>query len=120
MNKMIKPILLAVVCSVTAFGQSAKPIIDNERVTVWDVTWTKGQTNPARGHDRDSVIMWLVGGKVRNASGVSDRQTGQAAYSPRGRKREQQGVEGSNPPRSLVIELKDHPVAPLANKTKYP
>jgi len=44
-----------------------KPVIDNERVRVWDVTWTKGQTNPA-GRDRDVVVMWLTGAKAGTAS----------------------------------------------------
>src|SRR5580693_890216 len=66
------------------YGQDAKPVIDNERVTVWDVTWTKGQTNPARGHDLDAVIMWYTGDKA-----------GQAFFSPKGDKRAEEGVAKS-------------------------
>jgi quercetin dioxygenase-like cupin family protein len=94
---------------VAALGQELKPVIDNDRVTVWDVTWTKGQTNPARGHDRDAVVMWIDGDKARTAS-----------FSPKGGRRGEQGATDSHPPRSLVIELKDHPVAALENKTGYP
>jgi hypothetical protein len=82
------------------YGQDLKPIIDNERVTVWDVTWAKGQANPAVGHDRDAVVMWLTGAKARTASfGAKPGRIGE---------------------RSLVVELKDHPVPPLENKTGYP
>jgi hypothetical protein len=82
------------------YGQDLKPIIDNERVMVWDVTWAKGQANPAAGHDRDAVVMWLTGAKARTASfGAKPGRIGE---------------------RSLVVELKDHPVPPLENKTGYP
>jgi hypothetical protein len=94
---------------ITAFGQEAKPVIDNDRVTVWDVTWTKGQTNPVRGHNRDAVVLWIAGGKARTAS-----------LSPKSDRREEQGIADSPPPRSLIVELKDHPVPPLENKTGYP
>src|SRR5271167_1223509 len=101
MNNVIKPIALAAVCIAAAFGQEAKPAIDNDRATVWDVTWTKGQSNPARGQDRDAVIMWIAGPQARTA-----------AFSPKGDPRSERYTGG----RSLVIELKDHPVSPLENK----
>jgi hypothetical protein len=106
---VMRSIVLAAVCVVTAFGQEVEPVIDNERVTVWDVTWTKGTTNPARGHDRDAVLLGIEGPKARTVS-----------FSPKSDPRGERGVSGSHPPRSLVIELKDFAVAPLENKTEYP
>ncbi len=73
-------------------------------MTVWDVTWTKGQTNPA-GRERDVVEMWLTGDKA-----------GTASFIPKGRGT-QAGIGNA---RSLIIKLKDHPVLPLENKTGYP
>jgi len=105
---MLKLVAIAALCA-AAYGQGDKPVIDNDRVTVWDVTWTKGQTNPARGHDLDAVVMWVGGSEARTAS-----------FSPKSDRREEQGVGGANPPRSLIIELKDHVVPPLENKTGYP
>jgi hypothetical protein len=40
-----------------------------------------------------------------------------ASFSPKGAALEEHDPEGS---RSLIIELKDHPVAPYENKTGYP
>jgi hypothetical protein len=97
----IKLVALAAVCAV-GFAQDVKPVIDNDRVTVWDVTWAKGQTNPARGPDRDTVVMGLGEHK--------------AAFYPKGAGLDEKGHAG----RSLVIELKDHPVPPIENKTGYP
>lgn len=94
--------------TVALLAQDLKPVIDNDRVTVWDVIWAKGQTNPARGHNVDAVIFWTAGPKARTAS-----------FSPKGSARNEQGTADANAPRSLVIELKDHPVPPLENKTGY-
>src|ERR1700733_12237313 len=97
--------LVSVAVSVTAaFSQDLKPVIDNDRVTVWDVTWTKGQTNPARGHDRDAFVMWIAGPKA-----------GSASFSAKGDGRTQEGIPDANPSRSLIIELKDHIVPPIEN-----
>jgi len=105
---MLKFIALVSVCA-TGYALDLKPVIDNERVTVWDVTWTKGQTNPARGHDHDTVVMWIAGDHARTAT-----------FSPKDDSRNQQGRAESNPRRSLIIELKDHTVAQYENKTGYP
>jgi hypothetical protein len=53
--------------------------------------------------------MWIAGPKARRAS-----------LSPKGSPRDERGTADSNPPRSLIVELKDHPVPPLENKTGYP
>ena len=83
------------------FGQELKPVIDNERVTVWDVTGAKGQANPALGHDRDVVVMRLTGAGAGSARFIA------------------KGSERNKPPgigaRSLIIELKDT-VVPTARK----
>jgi hypothetical protein len=98
--------LIAVALMAAALhGQEAKPVIDNERVTVWDVTWTKGAAYPA-APDRDAVFMRLTGAKA-----------GTASFSAKGSERNKTGHVGD---RWLVIELKDHPVPPLENKTGYP
>ncbi len=102
---MLKSIVLGAICVAAAFCQDQKPAIDNERVTVWDVTWTKGQTNPA-APDRDAVFMRLTG-----------HNAGTAIFSAKGSERNQTGHIGD---RWLVIQLKDQPVAPIENKTGYP
>jgi hypothetical protein len=104
MDDVMRSIVLTALFCAAAFGQEAKPAIDNERVTVWDVTWKNGQKNPARGHGRDVVTMWIAGPKAR-----------QAFVTRRG-----DGGKGGEVGRSLEIELKDNPVAPIANKTGYP
>jgi hypothetical protein len=100
-------LIVAALLAMGAYGQeAAKPVIDNDRVTVWDVTWTKGTANPAAGHDRDVVMMTLTGPGA-----------GTASFIAKGKERNKPGAIGA---RSLVIELKDHPVPPIENKTGYP
>ena len=103
---MVSKLIALIVASAALYAQDAKPVVDNDRVTVWDVTWTKGTVNPARGHDYDAVVMWIAGPKVRTAS-----------FSPKGAPRNEHAAEGS---RSLIIELKDNPVAPIENKSGFP
>jgi hypothetical protein len=69
-----------------------RPIIDNDRVAVWDVT------GHAAAQPLDAVIVSL---------------SGSAEFLPKGKPPEASG-------RSIVIDLKDHPVPPIANTTGYP
>jgi hypothetical protein len=95
---MVGKLILVAILGVAAYGQELKPVIDNERVTVWDV---QGKQPPAS--NLDAVVMRLAGSKARSA-----------VFIPKGHERKL----GSD--RSLVIELKDHVVPPLENKTGYP
>jgi hypothetical protein len=101
---MLPRVIALLVIGVAAYGQDLKPVIDNERVTVWDVMWSKGTANPA-GPDRDAVVMRLTGAGA-----------GTASFSVKG----SQHKAGHIGDRWLVISLKDHPVPPLENKTGYP
>lgn len=98
---MLKTIAFVFAFCVAAAGQTVKPIIDNERVTVWDVTWEKGQPNPLPRTDHDFVAVSLT-------------RKGTAVFRHKG---ETAGEEGE---RTVVIELKDHPLPPLENKSGYP
>jgi hypothetical protein len=71
---------------------ASKPIIDNERVTVWDAS------NSVPAQPTDSVVVSF---------------SGNAAFVPKGKTPK---VEG----RSMVIDLKDHAVPPIPNNSGYP
>jgi hypothetical protein len=76
-------------------AQAAQPIIDNERITVFDVT----DRLPSAAHDFVAVSLTRKGTAVLGHKGDTPGQAGE---------------------RTIVIELKDHPVAPLPNKSGYP
>jgi hypothetical protein len=91
---MLKALFLLTL-SFAALTHGAEPIVDNEHVTVWDTAVAL----PPSPHDFVSVSLTHKG--TANFGHQGDRP----------------GKAGS---RTIVIELKDLPVAPLANETGYP
>jgi hypothetical protein len=69
-----------------------KPLIENDRVVVWDVT------GPTAAHPFDAVLVSLSGSAEFLPKGMTPKAAG----------------------RSIVIDLKDHPVPPIANTSGYP
>jgi hypothetical protein len=109
---------------VKAVSDDAAPVIDNERVTVWDITLTPGEPRSFERHDNDFVTMFLVGGKIRTTdaggrSTVALREAGDATFGPKGAQ-EKEEVISHSPARLIVVELKDYLVSPLMNNTGYP
>jgi hypothetical protein len=94
---MIRALILCVALLQTFTLSAQKPIIDNDRVAVFDVTSTDA------AQPTDSVIVWLAGGATfvpKGTAPIMDKST------PNGR--------------SIVINLKDHPAPTYTNTTKYP
>jgi hypothetical protein len=91
----LRAALYLLVLSWAALAEGAEPVLDNEHVTVWDT----GAVLPPSAHDFVAVSL---------------SRKGAAAFGHRG---EKPGAAGS---RTIVIELKDLPVSPLANQTGYP
>lgn len=74
-----------------AFSGKAMPVLDNERVTVWDLT--DPSTRPARHrHVYDSVVAWIDGG------------TAHSRFVPRGTTHDDENVGSAT--RVTVFELK--------------
>jgi hypothetical protein len=69
-----------------------KPAIDNDRVTVWDVN------DSVAAQPFDAVVISFSGNATFVPKGTSPKASG----------------------RSIVIDLKDHPVPPIANTSGYP
>jgi hypothetical protein len=103
-----------------ASAQNNKPIIDNDRVTVWDVTRSKDQPSFAAPDDRDVVTVYLSGGDFKTPSGVVTRKTGEAVYRPKGARPSETWVGSGTPPRTTEIALKDSEKRPAANTSGYP
>jgi hypothetical protein len=119
--------LIALVLAATPAFALAAPaptlVIDNDEVAVTDVVLRKGQAAPATPADRDVVILFLEGGKVRTAAGgktdVRDRQFGDAVFVPRGSGAVDTAV-GDTPVHEVVVALKDPAPAPVPNRTGLP
>jgi hypothetical protein len=86
-------LVFALGVATTSYG--AEPILDNERVTVWDTT----SSLPPAQHDFVSVSL---------------SHNGTALFGHKGE------VAGKTGARTVVIELKDHPLPSIANTSGYP
>ena len=89
---MIQILLLCMMLFQAASPTATKPVIDNERVSVLDVS------DPTPAQPTDAVIVSLSGSAAFVPKGTAPTITG----------------------RSFVIDLKDHSVPPLENKSGYP
>ena len=85
----------------------AKPIIDNQRVTVWELNGAYMMPAPATHAKYDTVVILFA------------KNQGTAFFVPKGPR----GMAGGtffHPEKTVQIALKDHAVAPLPNKSGYP
>jgi hypothetical protein len=92
---MQRAALLFLFLGMAAVGHGAEPVLDNDRVTVWDTT---GPLPPAQ-HDFVAVPL---------------TQKGTAFFGHKG------DIAGKPGTRTVVVEIKDHPLAPIANNSGYP
>ncbi len=89
---MIRALFLCVALFQAGSPTASKPIIDNDRIAVWDVT------DSAAAQPTDAVVVSL---------------SGNAAYGPKGTAPK---IDG----RSIVIGFKDHPAPTYTNPTGFP
>jgi hypothetical protein len=92
---MLKPLFCIIGMSFAAVTHGAEPIVDNEHVTVWDTAVPL----PPSPHDFVAISLTRKGTAIFGHQGDKPGKTGS---------------------RSVVIELKDLPVTPLANESGFP
>jgi hypothetical protein len=121
--------LMPLCASVAASAQSGPaidptPVIDNERVTVWDLRLEKGVSVRATPHELDCVIMFLEGGRIRTLAvggrtSTATRAFGDALFIPRGTDASQTLLSDGSA-HEIMIALKDYRVPVIANTTGLP
>jgi hypothetical protein len=109
--------------SLPATAQPA-PVLDNERVIVWDVVLEKGTAGPVTPHDMDTVIMFLEGGRIRTVAAggkasTATRQFGDAVFVPKGTGARQTLLSDASA-HEIVVALKDYRVPAIINTTGLP
>jgi hypothetical protein len=87
----------------------AKKILENEKIIVWDYSWTLGVAAPMHFHDKDTVAVFLEDGDVKSTSldgavTVSPHTAGTASYN-RGNRTHTE-VLASGKQRAIITELK--------------
>ena len=86
--------------TITVGGTMSAPLIENDRVTVWDVT----AADPSAPHPQGDSV-W-----------ISLARPGEAIVKMKGSRGDAAALGG----RAIVIDLKETRVPPLANRTGYP
>jgi hypothetical protein len=116
-------VMLAIPGAALAVPVLASKAIDNDQVTVWDITLKQGQLGPVTPADQDAVILFLEGGEIRSdgpAGGSTDtRQFGDAVFVPKGGDIRETLVKGG-PVHEVVVWLKNAKPKTIANPTQYP
>jgi hypothetical protein len=92
---MPKIIFALLALNMAALSWGAEPVIDNDRVTVWDAT----QPLPPAQHDFVAISL---------------SRKGTAHFGHAG------SVPGKTGARTVVVELKDHALPPIPNTSGYP
>jgi hypothetical protein len=115
--------MLAIPGTALAAPVLASKAIDNDQVTVWDITLKQGEQGPVTPSDQDAVILFLEGGKIRSdgpaGSSTDDRQFGDAVFVPKGGNIRETLVKGG-PVHEVVVWLKNAKPKTIANPTQYP
>ena len=109
-------VLVALALAIAPVDQ-AKPLVENEQVSVWDVSWAQGQSTPA--WDEDVVLVFLTAAslEVTGADGgsqVVSHQPGDVEFVPKAPATQRRGAS-SAVARAIVIQLKGHSPPALAN-----
>jgi hypothetical protein len=117
-------ILAAIPVHAQADATAVAPVIDNERVKVWDITLLPGKPTLIQPQESAVVTMFLVGGKIRSTRGngepiVSEREFGEVDYDAMGTQHIEEVISGT-PARVIVAELKQHPEPLYVNHSGYP
>ena len=100
------------------------PILDNERVTVWDLTWTRGAPSPLPRRNDDYLVLYLTNGRMKRTRPDGGSVTvpvgvGDVVFQPKDTVRTEESVS-DEPVHARGIDLHDHYVAPLKNTSGYP
>ena len=86
-----------------------KKIVDNDRVNVWEYTWTKGAPTPMHFHDRDVTVVYLDDGALESTTPegmktVNDYKFGDVRFNKPNRTHREEVIRGMQ--RAILTELK--------------
>lgn len=86
-----------------------KKLLENNRVIIWDYTWTTGKPTPMHFHDKDVVVVYLADGDLKSTtedgkSVVNPISFGKTTFNAPNRIHTEEVVKGSA--RAIIVELK--------------
>jgi hypothetical protein len=88
---------------------NVKKVLENERVVVWDYTWTPGSPTPMHFHDKDIVVTYIKTGALRSTEPdgrwvVNPHYVGFTKFNAGNRTHTEELIEGEG--RAIMMELK--------------
>ena len=101
-----------------ALAQAPAPVIDNERVTVRDITLEQGKPGPRIEHAGDYIVLYVKGGSIRTANGKTASPADGSAIAGHGGSTSDTAIAGAA--HEVVVELKDAPSKTVPNTTGLP
>lgn len=86
-----------------------KKLFENDRLIVWDYTWTPGQPTPMHFHDKDVVVTYVADGALKSTtadgqSTMNEFSVGAVRFNQRNRVHTEVLARGSG--RAIITELK--------------
>jgi quercetin dioxygenase-like cupin family protein len=104
--------------------EGAVQLLDNARVTMWDVTWFKGKPSPMHRHRYDLVGVYLVGSPIRvtlpdGTARESTVEPGFILYQREAVTHIEEGV-ADIPRHAILTDIKGGPVGAMPNTSGQP
>jgi hypothetical protein len=98
-----------------------KELINNQRITICDVTWTKGNKWPMTQYNEDTLVVPLSAIALRASTPDGKATTvslkpGDVKFWPKGT---HQALEPANDGRAIVAHFKDFAAKPYQNTSKF-
>jgi hypothetical protein len=87
----------------------SKKLLENDKVIVWDYTWTMGVATPMHFHDKEVVVTYLKDGSLKSItpageSVVNDYTFGTVKFNLANRTHAEMLIKGSQ--RAIIVEFK--------------
>jgi len=88
---------------------NVKKVLENDRVLIWDYTWTPGVPTPMHFHDKDVVVCYLADGELRSTEPdgkavVNPHYFGFTKLNAGNRAHTEELIKGTG--RAIIVELK--------------
>jgi quercetin dioxygenase-like cupin family protein len=104
--------------------EGAVQLLDNARVTMWDVTWPKGKPSPMHRHRYDLVGVYLVGSPIRvtlpdGTARESTVEPGFILYQREAVTHIEEGI-ADIPRHAILTDIKGGPIAAIENPSGQP
>ena len=86
-----------------------KKVFENDRVIVWDYSWTRGQPTAMHFHDKDVVVVYLEDGALNSTTPdgqktLNEYSVGMTRFNLRDRAHTEELVKGTQ--RAIITEFK--------------